>query len=452
MAAKLELQLSIKTNLSQRMQLAVKILQMNTHELERHLEQEALENPLIDLDLPKEEVHEGIHERLKKLEWLDKMDKNNASGSFGGQEEKKEKLLGEKPVGECLEQSLLLQLSGLGLSRKKENIVRYLIASLDENGYLSTPVAGILQELGCDDKGILEECIALLQQFEPWGVGAFDLRQCLLMQAQRAEPVNPVLIRLITDYLDHFSQNRLDKLAREMGVCIETLKQAKEQLLSLNPKPGNGKGKQETVPYIRPDLFLLGTKDGFELIYSELGQSRVEINSYYRSLLKGADEKTAAYLREKLAAADNLIWSINQRKNTVVQCAQAILNRQEPFFHKGPGHLLPMTLQDIAQDIGVHPSTVSRAVRDKYLQSRWGVHPLGYFFSRGVSKDSQEKSQDMVTREMKKIIAGESAQKPLSDQKIAQLLADAGMVISRRTVTKYRECAHIPCAAGRRQF
>jgi len=450
MQMKLELSLKQKLIMTQRMQLAVKILQMNSLDLENYLKQEALKNPLMELDTSHEVEDPGLA-RLKKLEWLDQMDESNSFKYLLRPKEEQSLPLYEKQTGETLQEALLLQLTGFEVFPQAERVVRYLIGNLDENGYLLTPKQQILKELKCDEQ-LLKDALDILYRMDPPGVGASDLRECLLIQAQRLNPPNPVLINLIENHLDNLAKNRLDKLAGEMGVSIDLLKKTRELLLTLNPKPGNGFSEHGTVPYIRPDLFVVRFEDSFQVIYNDFNQPKIEISGYYRNLLKNADAETAAYIRDKMATAENLISSINQRKATVLNCTHAILDRQMAFFYNGPGHLSPMTLADVAGDLDVHMSTVSRAVSGKYLQSQWGVQRLGDFFSRSVSKSSEQKTQDMATLQMKRIISQEDPSSPLSDHKIAQQLAKAGITISRRTVAKYREIAKIPPAAGRKRF
>ena len=450
MSIEMELSQSQKLVMTQRMQLAVKILQMNSLDLAHYLREESLANPLIELDTPLEAEDPGLA-RLKKLEWLDRMDESNSFKYLLRPKEERETPLYEKQTGETLEQSLLLQLAGFSLSPPANRAARYLIGSLDENGYLLIPNEQILKEVGCGIDA-LEEATRVLHRMDPPGVGSRNLRECLLIQARRLPQANPVLIRLIEDHLDHLPKNRLDKLAGEMGVDIAQVKAAREALLTLNPKPGNGLGEHGAVPYILPDLFVVHFEGSFEVIYNDFNQPKLELNSYYQSILKQADQETTRYIRDKMAAAENLIASINQRRTTVLGCARAILDRQMAFFKNGPGHLAPMTLADLAEDLGVHISTVSRAVSGKYLQSQWGVQRLGDFFSRKVSKTSEQTSYDMTLVQIRRIIEEEDPDSPLSDQKIAEQLSAGGIEISRRTVAKYREIANIPPSSGRRRF
>jgi len=445
----LKTSLNQKLAMTQQMQLAVKILQMNSLNLEHYLTQEALENPLIELELPLQE-EEYVPTSLKKLEWLDSVDDSN-SFKYLLRPKEEQALLYEAATGETLQESLLLQLIDTDIPPQVEPVIRYIIENLDKNGYLVTSEMQILKELNCDTS-LLQQALNTLQNMDPPGVGAADLRECLLIQARRLTRPNPVLISLIEKHLHDIAKKRPDKLAFEMGVSIEEFKKAREELLTLSPKPGNGFGEHSTAHYICPDLFVVRLADSFRVIFNDSCQPRVEINRCYQDLLKHADSETSAFIRGKLAETKNIIPSINQRKVTVLSCAQAVLHRQTAFFKHGPGHLSPMTMADVAVDLGLHMSTVSRAVDGKYIQSQWGIQCLSDFFSRSVSKTSEQASQDMALVQIKLIIAKEDPYNPLSDQKIAQQLEHAGITISRRTVAKYRDQAKISAASARRQF
>jgi RNA polymerase sigma-54 factor len=237
-----------------------------------------------------------------------------------------------------------------------------------------------------------------------------------------------------------------------MDITPCELKKAQEQLLSLNPKPGNGFSKDTAVPYIFPDLFVVNVGDDFRVLYNDFTRPRLEINTLYQNLLKTADQETKAYIQDKLIKAKDMLSSIDQRRSTVLNCAEAVLARQKAYFEHGAGHLAPMTLSDIADDIGVHKSTVSRAISGKAIQSSRGVQLLGELFSRNISKDTEGKTQDMALVQIKKIIAKENPNKPLSDQKIAEELERIGIAISRRTVAKYRDLVGIVSAGGRKRL
>jgi len=418
-----------KLAMTQQMLLSVKILQMSSLDLKNYIVSEALENPLLEFDfLPQ---GQNTNSALPKKEW--------------------QTPIYESRTGETLKEFLSFQLVDFDVSGEVRRAAYYIIESLDENGYLSVPRQQILKELGCD-KWVFADALNTIHQMEPYGVGASNLQECLLIQVRCLKISNCVLSSLIEKYLEGLTKKPLNKLASEMGVNFEELKKAKDVLLALNPKPGNGFSGPKAVPYIQPDLFILPAEGGFQVMYNDFALPKIELSNFYQHFMKSADSDTLAYIRNKTTEVKLLISSINQRRETVISCTKAILSRQWLFFDKGPGHLVPMTLSDIADDLGLHKSTISRAVSGKYLQSEWGTKRLSDFFSNAVSKSSEFKSRDMAVVQIKRIINNEDKRMPLSDQKIASLLGNAGITISRRTVAKYREIAKIPPAAGRKMF
>jgi len=441
----LNISLGQKLALTQKMLLTLKVLQMSSLELEDYLSQEALENPLIELELPS--IDEA-DETLKELEipYIRDFFKSSQHPLDTAQTP-----LYLKQTGETLQEVLLHQLIDSDISPAAYSVAEYLIENLDDSGYLDSTKEQIMSELNCSNE-LLEEALSVLHRMEPAGIGANNLTECLLIQANRLIAPSPALIPLIESYLDALPKTPPNKLARIMNIEPCELKKAQEQLLSLNPKPGNGFSKDTAVPYIFPDLFVVSVGDEFRVFYNDFTRPKLEINPLYKNLLKTADQKTKAYIQDKLAKAKDLHSSIGQRRSTVLKCAEAVLSRQAAYFKHGAGHLVPMTLSDIADDLGVHKSTISRAISGKAIQSSRGVQLLGEMFSRNISKDSEGKTQDMALMQIKEIIAKENPKKPLSDQKIAEELERAGIIISRRTVAKYRDLAGIVSAGGRKRL
>lgn len=449
----MELTLSLKQKqiLSQRMQLSVKILQMNAMDLDHYIKEAALENPLIELDLPPQ-VEDPSVARLKKLEWLDRMDESNSYRHVLKAEEEKETPLYQNNPSDCLYDVLISQVPGFHLSVQQERIVRYLISDLDDNGYLTSAHHELQATLDITEDA-LTQALNILFKMDPPGVGAANLKECLLIQANRLVEPNHLLIQLIQNHLDLIAKNRLDKLAKILKVSLEEVKQARDLLLTCNPKPGNGYSSYQSIPYIRPDLFIVHFEDAFQVILNDYNQPKIELNRYYRSL---AEEDTAmeaaSYIRERLHKAEWLISCIQQRKSTILKCAGSILQQQHRFFTDGPGHLVPMTLANVAADINMHPSTVSRATQGKYLQCQWGIFGLSEFFSRSVSHTTENQTQDTAMSQIRRIIAEEDAEKPFSDQAICDQLKKHGIDIARRTIAKYREQMGIPPACGRKTY
>jgi len=442
MSIELNISLGQKLALTQKMLLTLKVLQMSSLELEDYLSHEALENPLIELELPK------VDEALKELEipYIRDFFQSSTRALDRGQTP-----LYLKQTGETLQEVLAHQLIDSDISPAAYQVADYLIENLDDSGYLDIPKEQVMSELNCSWE-LLDEALSALHRMDPAGIGASNLVECLLIQAKRLDSPSPALIPLIESYLDILPKTPPDKLAKLMNIGPGELKKTQEQLLSLNPKPGNGFSKDTAVPYIFPDLFVVGIGNDLKVFYNDFTRPKLEINVLYQSLLKTADQETKAYIQDKLTKAKDILSSIDQRKSTVLSCAEAILARQKAYFEHGAGHLAPMTLSDIADDIGVHKSTVSRAISGKAIQSSRGVQLLGELFSRSISKDTEGKTQDMALVQIKRIIAEENPKKPLSDQKIVSELERTGIIISRRTVAKYRDLAGIASAVGRKRL
>jgi len=445
MSIELNISLGQKLALTPKILHTLKVLQMSSLELEGYLSQEALENPLIELELPS--IDEA-DETLKELDipYIRDFFKNSPRPLGASLTP-----LYLKQTGETLQEVLAHQLIDSDISPAAYQVANYLIENLDDSGYLDIPKEQIMNELNCSYE-LFEEALSALQKMDPAGIGASNLVECLLIQAKRLSSPSPALIPLIESYLDILPKTPPDKLAKLMNIGPCELKKAQMQLLSLNPKPGNGFSKDTTVPYIFPDLFVVGVGDGLRVFYNDFMRPKLEINVMYQSLLKTADLETKTYIQDKLIKAKDLLSSIDQRRSTVLSCAQAVLARQKAYFEHGAGHLAPMTLSDIADDIGVHKSTVSRAISGKSIQCSYGVLLLGDLFSRNISKDTEGQTQDMALMQIKKIIAEENPQKPLSDQKIAEELECIGVSISRRTVAKYRDMAGIATMGGRKRL
>ena len=419
---KLDISHSQKHVLSHSMQLSLSVLHMNSIDLEQFIRDSALENPLIELEMP--DVYKSDAE-----EHDTPLYEKNAS----------------------LSDMLLLQLSDFNLKEDTKERVQYLIESLDENGYMTISREQLSEELYIDDTQ-LGEAISVLHLMDPPGVGAFNLRECLLIQAHRKLHFSPILIPLIESHLDALANNLIPKIAKSLKVSIDEVRLARDQLLTLNPKPGNGYSMYKTINFARPDIFVVRFNDSFRIIPNDSGQPKVAISSYYRELARNSDAETANYIHEKLSKAERLRYFVQQRKDTILKCASSILGRQTAFFDKGPGNLTPMTLADVSVDLNIHQSTVSRAVHGKYIQCEWGLFEMASFFSRSIGQNNGEnKSQDMIFAHIRCIINNEDPIRPKSDQDIAKILKNRGINIARRTVTKYREQMGLPSANGRKK-
>jgi RNA polymerase sigma-54 factor len=331
--------------------------------------------------------------------------------------------------------------------------VEYVLGSLNGSGWLDEPVADLAAHAGLS-ASVMERAVALVQGLEPPGVAARSLSECLTIQLKRRGETG-LPLTIADRYLEDMGKDHYNRIARATGASREEIQAACTVIRSLDPRPGAGFAPREALRYITPDLVVVNFEDHFEILTNDYYFPTLKVSAYYQKLMKSTDEaQVKDYLTGKVKQARWVVRSVEQRRSTLMNCAKCIVERQETFFRRGPGHLRPMTLADVAAVLEVHESTVSRAVKDKYLQCAHGVFPLGYFFSRSlpVSGGGDGVSAEQAKTALKALIDGEDKKKPLSDQKLCDLLASRGIEISRRTVAKYRDELGISSTSGRKQF
>nr|WP_317325766.1 RNA polymerase factor sigma-54 [uncultured Flavonifractor sp.] len=441
--------------LSPQMMQSMEILQMGSQELLEYIEEAVQENPVLEPEEQYDRADESDQLR-RKLEWLESTDPQNRYYHQQDTEEQDDRL-GNYGTMEDREDNLyyyvLSQLKTMDLPPEVMAVGAFLVESLNGNGWLDES----LEELAADSgypKELLEQGLAAVQSLEPAGVGARDLSECLRLQLVRRAPVDEVAVRIVESQLDALSKSRYGLIARELKVSQEEVRAACEHIRALNPRPGTGFAARENLTYINPDIIVVSFPDHFELLTNDYYFPSLGISGYYTRLLKESDDRQVKdYLTGKVKQAKWMVHAIEQRRSTLMSCAGCILELQEAFFRQGPGHLVPMSLADVAERIGVHESTVSRAVKDKYIQCSMGVYPLSYFFSRSLGNTGEDAaSPDAAKALLKKLIAGEDKKKPLSDQKLCEQMSAQGCPLSRRTVAKYRDELHIPSTTGRKQY
>ena len=450
-----------KQLLSQKMIQSAEILQMDVQELETFVRELALENPLVELEdaHPVQEVPERADERKReaeeKLEWLNRMDEQNRVYY----KEEYEELEGKETWNfsveeENLQDYLLAQMIPYLKTDKDQDVLTYLVYSLDSKGYLTDSAEDLKERLELSEEEVLSY-LQILKSLDPAGIGAGDLKECLLLQLDRKNEEDETVRLVVEDYLDLLGKNQLPQIAAKLGVSLDELNDCCERIRNLNPKPGSSFSSRETLRYIRPDVTIVKFQDYFEVLLNDNAYPRLTINSYYsRMLHEDNSPEVKEYISDKLKQAEWITRCIEQRSETLLKVARAIVEIQRPFFESGAGNRRPMRLADIAERIEMHESTVSRAVRDKYLQCTWGVYPLSYFFVKqvGGTGDDNGETPEQIKRYMEEIIDGENKKKPLSDQKITDAMNEKGVAISRRTVAKYRMQLGIQDASGRKEF
>ncbi|MGN0984973.1 MAG: RNA polymerase factor sigma-54 [Candidatus Enterenecus sp.] len=441
--------------LSPQMVQSMEILQMSSQELLEYIDTAVLENPVLEREECGRE-EEG-RELRRKLEWLESTDPQNRLYHRQDAEEDDDPLRNYGTAAdqeETLCAHLMAQLDGLKLPPELRRAAVFLIESLNRRGWLDEELPALAAALGCPEK-LMARALEAVQSLEPAGVAARNLSECLRLQLVRQEPVDRLALKIADGYLEALARGRYGLIARELKADPEEVRAACGRIRSLDPVPGAGFAGGEAPSYINPDILVITHPDHFEVAVNDGELPALRVSGYYTRLLKEEnDRQVQEYLTDKVRQAKWVVRAIEQRRSTLLSCAQCIVERQGDFFRRGPGHLVPMTLADVAGQLEVHESTVSRAVRDKYLQCAVGTYPLSYFFSRGLGAAGQEEdgtSPDAARALLKELIAGEDKSRPLSDQQLCRLMEERGCRLARRTVAKYRDELNIPSTAGRRQ-
>lgn len=442
--------------LSPQMVQSMEILQMGSQELLEYIQEAVQENPVLEVE-EASDSRDGDRELRRKLEWLESTDPHDRYYRRQDDEDKDAQLpdFGTVDQGEeSLYYYVLSQLKLLELPREEMAVAVFLVESMDHNGWLDEDVEQVAA-LTHSPAELVERALKAVQSLEPAGVGARNLSECLQLQLLRRFPEDALSLTIAKDHLDALSKSHYGQIAKETGAAQEAVRAACDRIRGLNPRPGTGFAARENLTYITPDIIVVNFPDHFELLTNDYFFPTLHISGYYTRMLRENDEaEVKQYLNDKVRQAKWVVRSIEQRRSTLLQCAQCILELQEPFFRKGPGHLIPMSLADVAQRVGVHESTVSRAVKDKYLQCSTGVYPLNYFFSRslGTAAGGDVACADQAKALMRQLVSSEDKRKPLSDQKLCELMAAKGCVLSRRTVAKYRDEMGIASTTGRKQY
>jgi RNA polymerase sigma-54 factor len=326
-----------------------------------------------------------------------------------------------------------------------------LIGYLDDNGYLhDADLEAIALKLNVTAEQA-QEGLCALQALDPIGVGARDLRECLLLQAQFYE-LGPLFEAVVSEHLHDIERRRYPQIAKAQGVSVEEIYEVTRRLQQLTPHPGSAFSSESPI-YVVPDLSVTFEDGAYVVRTNDEGVPRLKINSYYRRLLRQTqDQEAKQYVTERLNAAQALIKSVSQRKQTIVRVMESIIRHQEPFFREGPEHLKPLILKTIADDLELHESTISRVTSNKYVQTPRGLFDLKFFFNSMIQSDEgSDLASEAVKTKIRKLISEENPRKPYSDQQLATLLAEEGLKIARRTVAKYRESMHILSSAQRKQ-
>lgn len=433
---------------------AIKILQFNNQELNEYIENELMENPVlesektestdIDIDELRDKILESNEELYSYKQW----------DVAAGDEEKDFSYEQYVAFRVSLTEHLLVQLQFSSLKGRDAAIGRYMIECIDDNGYLTMSVDEIAEVMDTDAETV-ERILDVIQTFDPTGVGARDLKECLIIQLASMGELTDDVEYIINNMLDDLAENRISSIARKMGLKSSDVQEIADKIKKLEPKPGREYDSDHTVKYVIPDIYVDKIDGEYVVTTNESGTPHLMISSYYNKLAGETkeNEELNKYLNNRLNSAIWLMRSIEQRKKTIYNVANAIIRYQQEFFEKGERFLKPLTLKQIAEEVGVHESTVSRSINGKYMQCAMGVLELKYFFTSGIiADDGSGVSSNSIKSMIREIVDGENPKKPYSDLKIAEMLASEGIEISRRTVAKYRDDLGIQSSSRRRRF
>lgn len=446
---KLSLKLSQQLVMTPQLQQAIKLLQLNRLELSTLLKNELMENPILEEEVGFEE--ERLPDSPKPKEESDGSDKfdwegyiqNYAPPSGGGgfsiksQDEAPsfDNLIGKKT---SLYEHLKWQLSLCSTSKEEEIVGSYIIGNINDDGYLNISTDEIATNINTSTQ-FVEKVLKKIQDFDPVGVGARDLVECLILQTRSMVDCE-IARKIIQDHLKDLETKNYKNIQKCLQIPMAKVIQIIKRIAKLEPKPGRPFYDVDSV-YITPDIYIYKVGDEYTIVLNEDGLPKLKVSSFYRNALKKASVNDKEYIHEKLRSAVWLIRSIHQRQRTIFKVAESIVKFQKSFFEEGISRLKPMVLRDIAEDIDMHESTVSRVTASKYIHTPQGTYNLKYFFNSGVKSTSGEDvASESIKDKIKQIVSSEDPTKPYSDQEIADILKESNNVeIARRTVAKYRE-------------
>ena len=453
----IQLEQSQKQILSQKMLQSVEILQMNAQELTEYIRELSLENPVMDIE--EAAAEDKAKERVRKLEWLAGLDEQNRTYYQYDRRDNEDYLnnIGSKE-GETLKDALMLQLIGNDYSEFEMEVFGYIADSLNSSGYYTEGLEELVRRFGITEEEAAA-CLEVMKDLEPAGVCTGSLKECMTRQLDRLGEGYETERAIAENYLELLGKNQLPAIAKKMKISLDQVKRAAENIKKLNPRPAQGFDSGGMMRYIVPDVTIVKFQDRFEILQNSYAYPNIRVNQDYLKMLKtDCGKEVKDYLTGKIHQIEQVQEAIEKRGSTLLNLAKCLIEVQEEFFLYGQKSLRPFMMKEAAQRLSVHESTISRTVKGKYLQCSWGVYPFSYFFSRGLKQPAgnlQEK-EDMSTvrirQRLKELMEGEDKRAPYSDQQLKELLEQEGIVISRRTVVKYREAMGISNSSGRKEF
>jgi len=481
---RLQVKLSQQLVMTPQLQQAIKLLQLSRLELVEAISEELAENPVLEEGMDhqeekEEEIRAGVEDEVTPtpdsspeqelsgemdgvgdIDWqtyLEGYSLNSSSNDARDNYEEQE----DRPSFESLmtqprrlSDHLLWQLGLSTVPAAEHQAAVDIIGNLDDAGYLQTPIEELAEQAGVD-LDVYQAALRRVQGYDPPGVACRNLQECLLLQLERLELSDSLAALLLRDFIEEIEGRKYPQIARALKLPVEEIFAATKLISELDPRPGSAYNDEE-AHYIIPDIYIHKLGDDYVVTQNDEGLPNLRISAFYRNALmesKGVDKQTGDYIQDKMRSAVWLIKSIHQRQRTIYKVTQSIVKFQREFFDKGIEHLKPMVLRDVAEDIQMHESTVSRVTTNKYVQTPQGLFELKFFFNSGINtSDGDAVASESVKSKIKEIVAGENPKKPLSDQKIVDLLLKQEIDIARRTVTKYREMLGIGSSTERKRL
>jgi RNA polymerase sigma-54 factor len=466
--------LALQQVLSPQLQQSLLILQTPLLELRNLVQQEMETNPVLE-ELPEDSgaderseteasADENFKEEFEKLasldeEWRDYM-AQSASSNFDGRrgskeaDEKRQFLFDSIPVQETLQQNLIAQLNQTVLSADDRKAAELIIGNIDDDGFLQSTTEEMALHSGIPQDEF-ERVLGLIQTFYPAGVGARDLRECLLIQLRRQGKEQSLEHRIVSEHMDDLGRHRFLEIARRIAISVEDVQKTADNIARLNPRPGQVFAAAPQN-YVLPDVIVEKVDGEYQIAFNNEQIPHLRISNLYKDIIASGDAQssdTKDYIRDKIRSGKFLIRSIHQRQQTIMNIAQQIVSRQRDFLEHGPSHLKPMTMAEVAEAVGVHETTVSRAVSGKYMATPQGVFEMKYFFTGGYQTATGESlSNTSVKQTILELVKHESGSAPLSDHEIVEILSERGIPIARRTVAKYRSELNILPSHMRRKY
>ncbi len=453
-----------RVTLSPQVYQGLSILAMPIADLQQLVEAEMLENPVLELDETDTEPEERDEEPKESSEeeersweeWLDLYDDLDSMEPVAPRDPNVEAANTEEFVGglQSFDDYLLDQIAMLDVGDDVRRAARAVVGSLDGDGFFfgSLREVGLLADV---DEEVAREGLRVVQQLDPPGVGARNLAEALTLQMEYLSIEEPVLQRIVRDHLDDIAANHYRKVARALKVDEAEVRRVVEILRSLNPRPAGAFSPGPSPGYIVPDVTLRRFGEDWLIIPNNEAIPTLKVSPRYRAMLRTgseADDETRRYLKDKIRSAESFIRNVDRRKDTVTRITQIILEVQRDFFEDGKGLLRPLRLEDVAVEIGVHLSTISRGVTGKYMATPYGLFELKHFFSGGYrTTTGMDVAATSIKQRLREFVRDEDPAKPLSDQRLAELLSEEGVTVARRTVAKYREELRIEPSWARRR-